>query len=144
MSLICHRDMAQPVFDKVVPANRCVWARWSGRLHAGVRVALEDKPPREVRGFGNPDARGFDNRWAGRGGEDFQSVSPQEIEPVAGAINPERLGQFSRAGTRRVGSTVFRRCRMSGIPRVGSRARMRTKPSSDPPLTRKFKSQWTP
>ena len=67
-------------------------------LRADVRVVFENEPPREMRCLGNSYPRGFDNRVERRGGKDFESVSPQEIEAVAGAVNPERLGQLSRAG----------------------------------------------
>ena len=54
-------------------------------------------------GLGNPDPRGFDNRGEVRCRKDFQGFSAQEIEPVAGAVNPERLSQFPRAGTKLLG-----------------------------------------
>jgi len=67
---------------------------------ADMGVVPEKEPPRQVGGPGDSDPRRLDNAGKESGPVEDQRVSPQEIEAMAGAVDPDGLGQLSGAGTK--------------------------------------------
>ena len=66
------------------------------RAHMGATLAI--KPPRQAGRLGNSDPVCLDNPGSGCRSQQGQEFSPKTIQPVAGPVHPEGLGELAGAG----------------------------------------------